>query len=91
MRRISGPSRLRLRARPVWKDLAAVQTGRVVDIGEEALRPSPGLVDAIEDLAHKLHPEAFAEKGEIRNLKNETRLVLQPMCETNEERRLCAR
>lgn len=56
-----------LRARPAWKDLAAVQMGHVVDVSEEAVRPSPGLVDAIEDLARKLHPEAFAEKNEIRN------------------------
>jgi iron complex transport system substrate-binding protein len=56
-----------LRARPVWKDLAAVQMGHVVDVNEEAVRPSPGLVDAIEDLARQLHPEAFVEKSEIRN------------------------
>jgi len=80
-----------LRARAVWKDLAAVRAGRVVDIGEEAVRPSPGLVDAIEELARELHPEAFAEKSEIRNSKNETRLALQPMGETHEECRLCVR
>ncbi len=49
-----------LRARPVWRDLDAVEQGHVVNLSEEATRPSPGLVDAIEQLAHDLHPEAFA-------------------------------
>ncbi len=53
-----------LRSRAVWKDLHAVQTGRVVDIGEEAVRPSPGLVDAVERLALALHPEAFPGKSD---------------------------
>jgi len=48
-----------LRARPVWRDLDAVQLGHVVNLNEEAIRPSPGLVDAIEQLAHNVHPEAF--------------------------------
>jgi iron complex transport system substrate-binding protein len=64
-----------LRARPAWKGLAAVQMGHVVDVSEEAVRPSPGLIDAIEDLARKLHPEAFAEKSEIRSSKNEIRFA----------------
>jgi ABC-type Fe3+-hydroxamate transport system substrate-binding protein len=49
-----------LRARPVWRDLDAVETGHVVNVNEEIVRPSPGLVDAIEHLARELHPEAFA-------------------------------
>jgi hypothetical protein len=28
-------------------------------VSDEIDRPSPGLVDAIEQLAHDLHPEAF--------------------------------
>jgi iron complex transport system substrate-binding protein len=48
-----------LRARPVWRDLDAVQAGHVVSLSEKAIRPSPGLVDAIEQLAHDVHPEAF--------------------------------
>ncbi len=57
-----------LRARPVWKDLAAVELGHVVDIGDAAIEPSPGLVDAIERLARAVHPEAFA-KGEFRSFE----------------------
>ncbi|HEX4001356.1 MAG TPA: helical backbone metal receptor [Candidatus Acidoferrales bacterium] len=64
-----------LRAKPVWRDLDAVEMGHVVDVSEEALRPAPGLVDAIEQLAHELHPEAFAEENENRNAKFETRLA----------------
>ncbi len=60
-----------LRTRPVWKDLRAVQMGRVVDIGEEAVRPSPGLVDAVEHLALALHPEAFPAKSDAEKSKSE--------------------
>lgn len=54
-----------LRARPVWRDLDAVQMGHVLDLSEEALRPSPGLVDVIEELARELHPDAFRSKTGI--------------------------
>lgn len=52
-----------LRARPVWRDLRAVEMGHVVDVSEEALRPSPGLVDAIEQMAREMHPNAFGNKA----------------------------
>jgi ABC-type Fe3+-hydroxamate transport system substrate-binding protein len=80
-----------LRTRPVWKDLLAVKIGHVVDIGEEAIRPAPGMVDAIEKLAHKLHPEAFTEKNVIRNSKPDTRFAFQPMGELDQECALCGR
>jgi iron complex transport system substrate-binding protein len=51
-----------LRGRPVWRDLDAVEDGHVVDVSEEALRPAPGLVDVIEELAHEMHPNAFRDK-----------------------------
>ncbi len=54
-----------LRARPVWRDLDAVEMGHVLDLSEEALRPSPGLVDVIEQLARELHPDAFRDKAGI--------------------------
>ena len=57
-----------LRARPVWKDLLAVDLGHVVVAGDDALRPSPGLIDAIEQLAHKLHPEVFSAQTEMPHL-----------------------
>jgi iron complex transport system substrate-binding protein len=49
-----------LRARPVWRDLDAVERGHVVNVSQEVVRPSPGLVDVIEQLARDVHPEAFA-------------------------------
>lgn len=43
---------------PVWQGLAAVQAGRtyVVDGGACFSRPGPRLVDGLEWLAHRLHP-----------------------------------
>ena len=52
-----------LRKRPGWQGLDAVEMGHVVDISEEVARPSPGLVDAIEELARKVHPGAFSESA----------------------------
>jgi len=51
-----------LRARPVWRDLDAVKMGHVTDVSEEALRPSPGLVNVIEEMAQEFHPNAFRDK-----------------------------
>jgi len=61
-----------LRSRPAWRDLDAVELGHVVDVSEEAVRPSPGLVDAIVQLAHAVHPEVF---GESRRAEDETLFV----------------
>jgi iron complex transport system substrate-binding protein len=54
-----------LRSRQVWKELDAVKSGHVVVISDEINRPSPALVDSIEQLAHELHPSVFAmgERG----------------------------
>ena len=60
-----------LRDRPTWRGLRAVETGHVVMASDEFTRPSPGLVDAIEALAHELHPDAFAPKAENRKVKIE--------------------
>jgi iron complex transport system substrate-binding protein len=48
-----------LRTRPVWKDLRAVRDGHVAIVSDEIDRPDPGLIDAIEQLARDLHPQAF--------------------------------
>ncbi len=45
-----------------WKQLRAVELGHIAVISEEINRPSPGLVDAIEQLAREVHPEAFLKK-----------------------------
>ncbi len=49
-----------LRQRPTWSELRAVKMGHVVMASDEFTRPSPGLIDAIESLAHELHPEVFS-------------------------------
>ena len=49
-----------LRTRSAWKDLQAVRSGHVAIISEEIDRPAPGLIDAIEELAHQIHPNAFS-------------------------------
>jgi iron complex transport system substrate-binding protein len=53
-----------LRAEVGWKSLDAVEEGHVVVLSDEVARPSPGLVDAIEQLAHELHPEVFGAQNE---------------------------
>jgi iron complex transport system substrate-binding protein len=46
--------------RPGWRDLEAVREGHVLVVSDAINRPSPGLVDVIEQLARELHPTAFA-------------------------------
>lgn len=48
-----------LRTRPGWKDLTAIQQGNIVVVSDAINRPAPRIVDAIEQLAHALHPQAF--------------------------------
>lgn len=66
-----GSDAIELQERPGWKNLRAVEQGHIVVISEGVDRPAPGLVDAIEELAHLLHPEAFREKSASGNLKME--------------------
>jgi iron complex transport system substrate-binding protein len=47
--------------RPGWADLAAVKSGKVYAINSDPVqRPGPRLVDALEQVAKLLHPEAFS-------------------------------
>lgn len=50
-----------LTARPGWRSLGAVRNRRFAVISDAVNRPAPRIVSAIEDLARKLHPEAFPE------------------------------
>jgi iron complex transport system substrate-binding protein len=54
-----------LRSRAAWRDIQAVQLGHVAIISEEVDRPGPGLIDAIEQLARELHPNAFRLNSRI--------------------------
>jgi iron complex transport system substrate-binding protein len=80
-----------LRAKPIWRDLAAVEEGHVVELNEESIRPSPGLVDAIEQLAREVHPEAFSEKDETQNTKFRKRPAFVVAREAKWECDSCAR
>lgn len=64
-----------LRSRPIWRDLDAVELGHIVNLDQEAIRPAPGLVDAIEQLARDVHPEAFAKSSENRSRNSEHSLA----------------
>jgi iron complex transport system substrate-binding protein len=57
------------RSRPLWRNLQAIEAGHVAVISDEVDKPSPGLIDAIEDLAHQLHPEVFTEKSAARTVR----------------------
>lgn len=59
-----------LRARPGWRNLYAMQHGNVVVVSDAINRPAPRMVDAIEDLARALHPEAFASRAAPSALSN---------------------
>jgi len=48
-----------LKARPGWAQLKAVSDNHVIYMDEQIFRPSPVVFDALEQLAKKLHPEAF--------------------------------
>jgi len=51
----------KLAGRTEWESLRAVRTGRVVAVDANGCfsRPGPRLVDGVETLARRLHPEAF--------------------------------
>jgi len=62
-----------LRARPVWNQIEAVKLGRIVVTGEEITRPAPGLVEAIVQLAHDLHPELLQPSPKNSHLQKQWR------------------
>jgi iron complex transport system substrate-binding protein len=50
----------RLRTDPAWAAVPAVRQGKVFVVGDAVVRPGPGVVTGIEDMARRLHPEAYA-------------------------------
>jgi len=48
-----------LRKRVGWSSMEAVREGHFAIVSDALDRPAPRLLDAIEDLAHQLHPDAF--------------------------------
>ncbi|MBI1895017.1 MAG: ABC transporter substrate-binding protein [Acidobacteria bacterium] len=59
-----------LRAKPDWSNLKAVRNNRVYLLDSDLVsRCGPRLVDALEDMAHALYPERFAERAEAKNAR----------------------
>jgi iron complex transport system substrate-binding protein len=48
--------------KPGWRILEAVRERRIATISDAVNRPAPRLIDAIEQLARQLHPDAFPER-----------------------------
>lgn len=44
---------------PGWRDARAVKTHRLYSVSDSVIRPSPGLIEALEEVARHLHPSAF--------------------------------
>jgi iron complex transport system substrate-binding protein len=56
-----GPSLDELKRLPGWRDFRAVKQNRLYAVSESIIHPSPRLVDALEQVAAILHPEAMRE------------------------------
>jgi len=48
---------------PGWRDMRAVKTRRMYIISDAIIRPSPRLVDSLEEVARILHPGGAATEG----------------------------
>jgi len=80
-----------LRARAGWKGLRAVELGQVAVVSDEIARPSPGMVEAIEQLARELHPDAFSTQSGGRSPDDGARGQLTRFFATGEDCVSCAR
>jgi iron complex transport system substrate-binding protein len=60
-----------LTALPGWRNLDAVKNKRIAIVSEAIDRPSPRLIDAIEELAHQVHPAAFKDALDSHNYPRE--------------------
>jgi iron complex transport system substrate-binding protein len=85
-----------LRTRPGWKNLAAMRNGNIVVVSDAINRPAPRMVDAVEQLARALHPEAFAGgtgfslRGLVLASPKPRRLKPVPLASEIEEACACA-
>lgn len=53
----------RLRDKPPWSSLRAVQNGKIIRLDEALFRPGPRIVGVISILASQLHPEEATERS----------------------------
>lgn len=91
----SGELLARLRTQQNWKGLHAVEMGHVVIISDEIARPSVGLIGAVEEVAHDVHPEVFSSSSTAAattaSVRQVTREELQARMMCGEESAACAR
>jgi iron complex transport system substrate-binding protein len=84
-----------LRKESGWRELAAVREGHITVVSDEVNLPAPGLIDAIQQLARQIHPDAFKDKSQTQHAeKHHARLVhsLAPMrARSRSEGLFCAR
>jgi iron complex transport system substrate-binding protein len=69
-----------LATRPAWRILNAVRDRNFAVISEAVNRPAPRIVTAIEELAEKLHPEAFVEKPAADKVSGNTLADAKCLC-----------
>ena len=74
-----------LAKRPGWRGLEAVREKHFAIISDAVNRPAPRIVDAIENLARQLHPEAFGESGSPQALATEPNAAEPNAAEQAEE------
>jgi ABC-type Fe3+-hydroxamate transport system substrate-binding protein len=67
----------RLRTRPGWKALQAIQMGHMVRVDDEITKPSPGLVGAIEQIARALHPDVFSSGARRESFETQGRMMTE--------------
>jgi iron complex transport system substrate-binding protein len=52
-----------MRLQPGWRDVNAMRSGSIVTVSDAINRPAPRMVEAVEQLARSLHPEAFVSRA----------------------------
>ena len=52
-----------LALKPGWSAMRAIKERKIAIVSDAINRPGPRIVDAVEELARQLHPEAFSEKN----------------------------
>ena len=60
--------------------------GRVVRVDDEITKPSPGLVGAIEQIAHELHPEVFSSDRREEGFEHRTGVRMEFSANIRQER-----
>ena len=64
-----------LSGRAGWRSLDAIRNQRIAIVSDAINRPSPRLVDAVQQLARQFHPEAFEETPKTEKMKSKFNLA----------------